>query len=81
MNNTLSFNKSQSNAYKTDRSEEYFKRYYRGASFNVNDVTRVSKTKMEEMERLEDDYRKKLKLRNKKQLGHQHRYSYSGARD
>lgn len=44
--------KPSKNVYKNDKSEEYFKRYYRGSGFNVQDVTSVSKTKMEEMEKI-----------------------------
>lgn len=48
MNSAVGSNKNH-NVYKSDKSEEYFKRYYRGGSFIVNEVTSVARTKMEEM--------------------------------
>ena len=54
-----------SGAYKNDRSEEYFNRYYRRSEFDMRRVTNVQATRMEEMERLEDSYRVRSKQRDK----------------
>lgn len=45
MNTT--FSKGRQTFYKNDKSEEYFTRYYRGSSFNVHDITSVTRTKRE----------------------------------
>lgn len=51
--------------YKSDRSEEYFNRYYRRSEFDMHKILNVEKTKLEEMQKIEDDYRIAIKQRHK----------------
>lgn len=70
--------KPSKNVYKNDKSEQYFRRYYRGSGFNIQDVTSVERTKMEEMQKIENEYNKNLKARKKYQAHHRYSCSFSG---
>lgn len=64
MRNSYDFRR-QKQVYKNDKSEEYFNRYYRKSEFDMHKIYSIEKTKLQEMEKIEDDYRITSKMRKK----------------